>query len=128
MKNKTFLLIMSIYGLLLGGIMLFNASGTMRDYGIQNIDSYHISIFQYLGLSDIGFSFVGLLIYKNGESASIRAMLFALVFVAISAVLKGYYDVFVVGLPSTTYFWIDSTLRLMIGLVSLYFAMRKEKQ
>lgn len=58
MKISTFSLILAIYGFLTGGMMLFNATGSLHDYGVVQADMYHKVIFQYLGISNLGMALI----------------------------------------------------------------------
>lgn len=128
MKTSYFLIALAIYGFITGGMLLFNASGSLGNFGITSSDKYHILILQYLGIADIGLSIILLLSRNSIDKLSIRHLLIGMAFILIGNVLKGLYDVFVVHIPANTYFWVDYSFTLLVGFACLYFAFRTDKK
>ena len=127
MKTSNFLLFFAIYGFIAGGMMLFNANGSLVNYGIQPIDQFHIVILQYLGLVNIT---VGLLIFllRNEQSEKvINAILLYGLITCVGSFLKACYDIFLKDVPSNTFFWVDMSFRLLVGLVCVFFIFRANK-
>jgi hypothetical protein len=124
MKTSYFLIFLAIYGFITGGMLLFNPSGSLENFGITSSDKYHIVILQYLGVADIGLSIILLLSRNSSDSHSIRNILLGMAFVLIGNVLKGLYDVFFVHIPANTYFWVDYSFTLLVGFACIYFAFR----
>jgi hypothetical protein len=127
MKSNTFLLILAIYYFTGGCLALFNASGLLADFGAKNIDQYHIATTQYLGQTNFGLALMAYLIRMANDFGSKKAFLWGAVFLAFSAELKGLYDMNVLLIPTTTSSWVDTSIRLVIGFASLYFATRKKE-
>lgn len=125
MKTSTALLIFSIYGIVTGLLLLFHSAGSLHDYGVANVDFYHVAILQYLGITDIGFGILGVLIRNSPDAKAIKGYWYVGAFVTLGSFLKGTYDFFVLGLSASNFFWIDMSVRGVVGLVCLYFAFKK---
>jgi hypothetical protein len=128
MKTSNFLTFLTIYGFIAGGMMLFNATGSLQNYGVQPIDQYHIVILQYLGIANIGMALVTFLSRNSSESTIAHTILIATAFTTISSFLKACYDIFLLNVPSNTFFWIDMSFRLLVGFACVYFAFRTDKK
>jgi hypothetical protein len=128
MKTSYFLIFLAIYGFITGGMLLFNPSASLENFGITSSDKYHIIILQYLGIADIGLSIILLLSRNSIDKLSLRNLLIGSAFILISNVLKGLYDVFLVHIPANTYFWVDYSFTLLVGFTCIYFAFRKEEK
>lgn len=128
MKTSYFLIFLAIYGFITGGMLLFNPSGSLENFGLTASDKYHIVIIQYLGVVDIGLSIILLLFRNSNDSQSIRNILIGSAFILISNVLKGLYDVFLVlRIPANTFFWVDYSFTLLVGFACIYFAFRSNE-
>jgi hypothetical protein len=125
MKTSYFLIFLAIYGFIAGGMMLFNATGSLQNYGVQPIDQYHIVILQYLGITNIGLGLITFLSRNSSEPTVAYTILIATAFNCISSFLKACYDIFLLNVPSNTFFWIDMSFRLLVGFTCIYFAFRK---
>jgi hypothetical protein len=125
MKTSYFLIFLALYGFFTGGMLLFNPSGSLENFGITSSDKYHIVILQYLGIADIGLSIILLLSRNSIDSHSLRNILLGMAFILIGNVLKGLYDVFFIHIPANTYFWVDYAFTLLVGFACIYFAFRK---
>jgi hypothetical protein len=128
MKTSNFLTFLAIYGFIAGGMMLFNATGSLQNYGVQPIDQYHIVILQYLGIANLGLALVTFLSRNSSESAIAYTILIATAFTCISSFLKACYDIFLLNVPSNTFFWIDMSFRLLVGFACVYFAFRTNEK
>jgi hypothetical protein len=128
MKTSNFLTFLAIYGFIAGGMMLFNATGSLQNYGVQPIDQYHIVILQYLGIANIGMALVTFLSRNSSESTIAHTIFIATAFTCISSFLKACYDIFLLNVPSNTFFWIDMSFRLLVGFACIYFAFRTDKK
>lgn len=128
MKTSNFLTFLSIYGFIVGGMMLFNAAGSLQKYDVKPIDQYHIVIMQYLGIVNIGLTLIFFLFRNSNDPLVIRNILLPAALLNIASFLKACYDIFLLNVPSNTFFWVDMSFRLLVGFVCLYFAFRKEEQ
>jgi hypothetical protein len=128
MKTSNFLLFLAIYGFIGGCMMLFNANGSLVNYGQQPIDQYHISILQYLGLTNIGIALLSYQLRNETSTKVIQSLLLCTALLTIGSFLKACYDIFLVHFPSSTFFWVDMSFRLLIGLVTVYFLLNVNKK
>lgn len=128
MKISNFLLFLAIYGFITGGMMLFNANGSLVNYAVQPIDQYHIVILQYLGLANIGIAFLSYQLRNETSAKVIQAVLGSTALLTIGSFLKACYDIFLMHVPSNTFFWVDMTFRLLVGLATVYFLVNTKKQ
>ena len=124
MKTSNFLTFLAIYGFIAGGMMLFNANGSLQNYGVQPIDQYHLAILQYLGIINIGVALITFLSRNSSESIVAHNILIVTAFTCIISFLKACYDIFLLNVPSNTFFWVDMSFRLLVGFACLYFAFR----
>lgn len=119
MKISNFLLFVAIYAIIVGVMQLFNANGSLVNYGQQPIDQYHIVILQYIGIANIA---AGLMYYRLRNEQSVNVISTLLIYGIITCVgsfFKACYDIFLKDVPSNTFFWIDMSFRLLVGLVTL---------
>lgn len=128
MKTSNFLTFLSIYGFIVGGMMLFNAAGSLQNYDVKPIDQYHIVIMQYLGIVNIGLTLIFFLFRNSNDPLVIRNILLPAALLNIASFLKACYDIFLLHVPSNTFFWVDMSFRLLVGFTCLYFALRKEER
>ena len=128
MKTSNFITFLAIYGFIAGGMMLFNPVGSFQNYGIQPIDQYHIATLQYLGISNISLALVSFLFRNSNDPLAIRNVLIVTASVTILSFPKACYDIFLLHVPSNTFFWVDMSFRLLVGIVCLYFVFRKEEK
>ena len=128
MKTSNFLTFLAIYGFIAGGMMLFNPAGSLQNYGVQPIDQYHIATLQYLGIANIGLALVSFLFRNSSDTFTFHNIMVVTAFISIASFLKACYDIFLLHVPSNTFFWVDMSFRLLVGIVCLYFVFRKEEQ
>jgi hypothetical protein len=107
-------------------MMLFDGAGSLKNYGVQPIDQYHIATIQYLGITNIGLALTTFLLRKSNDKNVIRSIVVVTAFDTIFSFLKGCYDVFLLHIPANNFFWIDMTFRLLVGLVAVYFVFKPD--
>ena len=128
MKTSNFLTFLAIYGFIAGGMMLFNPAGSLQNYGVQPIDQYHIATLQYLGIANIGLALVSFLFRNSSDTFTFHNIMVVTAFISIASFLKACYDIFLLHVPSNTFFWVDMSFRLLVGFACLHFAFRKEEK
>lgn len=126
MKTSYLLIFLTFYAFLAGAMMLFNAAGTLQDYGVQHIDKDHISTIQFLGLTNIGLG-LNTFLFRNANTVNARNIFITTAFLTIGCVLKGCYDVFGQGIVANDFVWVDMAFRLLVGLVAVYYIFKNTK-
>ncbi|MDZ7898435.1 MAG: hypothetical protein U5N85_10485 [Arcicella sp.] len=63
---------------------------------------------------------------NSNDPLAIRNILLPAALLNIASFLKACYDIFLLNVPSNTFFWVDMSFRLLVGFACLYFAFRKE--
>lgn len=128
MKISNFLLFVAIYAIIVGVMQLFNANGSLVNYGQQPIDQYHIVILQYIGIANIA---AGLMYYRLRNEQSVNVISTLLIYGIITCVgsfFKACYDIFLKDVPSNTFFWIDMSFRLLVGFVCAFYLLSANKK
>lgn len=124
MSRSTFILLASLYGLLLSVGMLFAPEALLQTYGNPVKDTLHIVLFQFLGMSNLAVGIIGLLVRNAEPSLGLRAYLTGSAVNIIGGVALGVYHVTMLGIPNSTFFTVDSLWRLALGLGMMYYLMR----
>ncbi|MBC7891380.1 MAG: hypothetical protein H7Y12_04130 [Sphingobacteriaceae bacterium] len=124
MSRSTFILVVSLYGLLLSLGMLFAPEPLLQGYGNPVKDTLHVVLFQFLGMSNLGVAIIGLLIRNAEPSLGLRAFLTGQAVTLVGGVALGVYHVTMMGVPNSTFFTVDSLWRLALGLGMVYYLMR----
>jgi hypothetical protein len=125
MKRSTFMLIASIYGFLLGAILVFAPSEAMKNYGYQTIDYLHTDLSVHVGgLVLILAAF--LFLHRNSENEGIINLL--LLMNCIASITGALYDIYsfkhaAIPMPASGYF--DIGLRLIIGFAYIFYLKKK---
>lgn len=128
MSRSLFLLLTSIYGLLLTLSMVFTPEAALQNYGVPTIDRTHISIMQFLGLSNGAFAMLAFLSRKAPNSYSLRTILLSSATLLLAGVFMGVYQVFVLKPPVSSLFIGDSIFRLILGLGFAYYYNREKQE
>ncbi len=127
MSRSLFLLLAGVYGILLFVAMLFATESALQSYGVATADLNHVSIMQFLGLSTGALS-VPLLLNRNApNSHTLRTLLLAQGGYILGGVVLGFYHVYVLHVPSSSFFLADTLFRLVLGLGFIYFHTRESE-
>lgn len=128
MSRSVFLLIVGIYNALLALSMIFMAEPSLKNYGVPAVDLAHISVMQYLGVTNGGLALLCFLNRKAPSSVGLRNTLLTLAVTGLAGIIKGLYDIFVLHPPMSAFFIGDSLFRLVLGLGFVYFYNQETKQ
>jgi len=126
MKRSTFVLIICIYGFLLGITMFFFSKSTVAFFDGDPENFHEVGLMRFFGALHLGFNFVGLSIRHTLDTKVAKAYLLGTAFVFLASLGTGLYNVYGLGLPPNDSFWFDSSLWTILGLGCLYF-YSKEK-
>ncbi|MBC7572071.1 MAG: hypothetical protein H7319_20440 [Spirosoma sp.] len=128
MSRSLFLLLSGAYGILLFLAMVFATTPTLQNYGVPDVDLNHISIMQFLGVSTGALALLLVLNRNAPNTYTLRTLLLAQALYILAGVLLGVYHVYVLNVPNSTFFVVDSLFRLALGLGFLYFYNRETRQ
>ncbi len=128
MSRPVFLLIVGIYNALLALSMIFMAEPSLKNYGVPAVDLAHISVMQYLGVTNGGLAILCFLNRNVPNSAGLQNALLMLALTGLAGIIKGLYDIFVLHPPMSTFFIGDTVFRLALSLGLLYFYNAERKQ
>jgi len=124
MSRSTFILLISLYGLLLAVGMLFAPVALLAGYGNPRVDNTHIAIFQFLGIATLGLNTVGLMIRNTEPSPGLRAYLAGTTVTLFGGVVLGVYQVLVGISPPDPTFLIDTGWRFLLGVGAGYYLLK----
>ena len=127
MSRSLFLLITGIYTALLSLSMVFATEMSLISYGTPQVDLSHISIMQFLGVSSMGLGLLALLNRRAPNSVALCNTRLALAVTMLAGIVLGIYHVYLLDVPFSTFFVVDSLFRLALGLGYLYFYDRETK-
>ena len=126
MTRQTLILIVTIYGFLLGFVMFFLPEFAVSNYAGNPKNIHETSTMQFFGALHIGFNFIGLAIRTSADTKVVRAYLLATGFVFLASLGIGLYYIFTNQVPFLTSNWLDIAIWTSLGLGCLYF-WNKEK-
>lgn len=120
MTRSVFMLISAIYGLLLGGFLVFAPTEAMKNYGYTSLDVLHNDLSIHLGLMVIILD-IFLLLKRNSENQElVNTILWMTLLVTLSGAL---YDIYalkhVAEMPTIGY--VDIGIRLVLGLATWFY-------
>jgi heme A synthase len=120
MKRPIFMLISSIYGLLLGAILVISPSEAMKTYGYNSLDFLHNDLSIHLGLLVIIIA-IYLFLKRNSENQELVNTI--LWMNCIASITGALYDIYALKhidqMPTLGYF--DIGLRLVIGITTAFY-------
>ena len=127
MSRSVFLLIVGIYNALLALSMIFMAEPSLKNYGVPAVNLAHISVMQYLGVTNGGLAILCFLNRNAPNSVGLRNGLLMLAVTGLAGIAKGAYDIFVLHPPMSAFFIGDTVFRLALSVGLLYFYNRETK-
>jgi hypothetical protein len=127
MTRKTFILILCIYGFLLGGVMFLFPAFAVANFGgdITNIDE--VSTMRFFGALHLGFNFIGLSIRKTADSYVLKAYFLGTAFVFLASIGVGLFYTMTGQVPMKENYWIDISIWAVLALGCLYFWNKEHK-
>ncbi|MBO0938961.1 hypothetical protein J2I47_20580 [Fibrella sp. HMF5335] len=124
MNRTMFITLVSLYGILIVLGMLIAPQAMLQVYGIPALDKFHIALFQLMGMPILGLNVIGLLIRNAETGQGVRAYMTGQAVNLIGFSLLSIYHVIVHGIPSSTFFVVDTGWRVVLGLGMVYYLMR----
>ena len=124
MSRSTFILLVSVYSLLVVLYMWFVPVAALEGFGLPAPDKYHITQHQLMSMPILGLSIVGLMVRHAAPSVGLRAYLVGNATNLIGFVALSAYESIARDIPFTTLFLVDSLWRLLLGLGLVYYMER----
>ncbi len=120
MKRSIFMLISSIYGLLIGSILVISPSEAMKTYGYNSLDFVHNDLSIHLGLMVLIIA-AYIFLKRNSENQELVNML--LWMNLISLITGALYDIYALKHVSLmpTIGYIDISLRVVLGIITGFY-------
>ena len=126
MTRQTFMIIVIIYGFILGFIMFFLPEFAVSSYAGNPANIHETSTMRFFGAFQIGFNFIALAIRTSTDTKVIRTYLLATAGVLFGSLGIGLYYVLSKQVPFLPSNWLDVMIWVSLGLGCLYF-WNKEK-
>ena len=126
MTRQTFMLIVIIYGFILGFAMFLLPAFAVSAYGGNPANVHETSTMRFFGALQIGFNFIALAIRTSTDTKVIRAYLLGTGGILFGSLGIGLYYVFTDQVPFMPSNWLDVIIWVSLGLGCLYF-WNKEK-
>lgn len=126
MTRQTFILILNIYGFLLGFSMLFLPAEAVKYFGGHPENLNEVSLMQFFGVLHIGFNFTAINLRKSLDTKVVKSFLLGIAFVLFASVGTALYGAYVLGIPIHKTAFFDWGLWIVLGIGALYF-WSKEK-
>ncbi|MCU0327234.1 MAG: hypothetical protein MUF45_18725 [Spirosomaceae bacterium] len=121
MSRQTFILIVVIYGFLLGLSMTILPDEAVKFFGGEPKNITEVNLMRFFGFLHLGFNFTGLTIRKSNDSKVVKAYLLGLAIVLFGSLGSAIYAVYGLNIPIHNTAAFDWSLWGVLGLVSLYF-------
>ena len=126
MTRQTFMLIVIVYGFILGFIMFFLPEFAVSSYAGNPANVHETSTMRFFGALQIGFNYKALAIRNSSDTKVIRTYLLASAGVLLGSLGIGLYYVLTKQVPFLPSNWLDVIIWISLGLGCLYF-WNKEK-
>ncbi|MFN3849749.1 MAG: hypothetical protein ACK4NY_09985 [Spirosomataceae bacterium] len=126
MSRQTFILIVVIYGFLLGFSMTILPAEAVKFFGGEPKNITEVNLMRFFGFLHLGFNFTGLTIRKSNDTKVVKAYLLGLAIVLFGSLGSAIYAVYGLNIPMHNTAAFDWSLWAILGAGSLYF-WSKEK-
>ena len=126
MTRQTLMLVVIIYGFILGFVMFFLPEFAVSSYAGNPANIHETSTMRFFGALHIGFNCVALAIRNSSDTKVIRAYLLSSAGILFGSLGIGLYYVLSKQVPFLPSNWLDVIIWVSLGLGSLYF-WNKEK-
>jgi hypothetical protein len=126
MKTNTYILIVSVYSLLLGLPAVFAPMMASEYFGQSSPNMNELSLFNFLGAYQIAIGYLGYAAYRSTDRGTRRAWLLSITFLTFFAIIVYTYNLNMRQMPPHKTLYMDFTIWAVMGLSALYF-WNKEK-
>ena len=121
MTRQTFMLIVIVYGFILGFVMFLLPEFAVSSYAGNPANVHETSTMRFFGALQIGFNFVALAIRNSSDTKVIRTYLLSSAGILLGSLGIGLYYVLTKQVPFLPSNWLDVIIWISLGLGSLYF-------
>src|SRR6218665_4192404 len=106
MTRQTFILIVTIYGFLLGISMFLLPAEAVRYFGGNPENLLEVNLMQFFGVLHLGFNFTAINLRKSLDTKVVKSYLLGVAFVLFGSLGTAIYAVYGRGIPlhQTAYF------------------------
>jgi uncharacterized membrane protein HdeD (DUF308 family) len=126
MKTNTYILIVSVYSLLIGLPAVFAPIMSSDYFGQSSPNINELSLFNFLGAYQIVMGYLGYVAYRSTDKATRRAWLLSTTFLTFFALIVYTYNLNVRHMIPHKTIVMDMGIWAIMGLSALYF-WNKEK-
>jgi drug/metabolite transporter (DMT)-like permease len=126
MKTNTFILIVSVYSMLLALPAIFAPDFALAYFGGHPGNAHEQSSFNFIGGYQAATGFLGFAAYRSTDKAVRRAWLLAISFLTLFAIVVFFYNLKVRTIPPSQTIYMDIAVWALMALGGLYF-WNKEK-
>ena len=126
MSRQTFILILCIYGFILGFIMLLMPEFAVSNYAGNPNNIHETSTMRFMSVLFLGFNFTALSIRNSADTVVVRAYLLGTAFTLLASLAIGLYYVLSDQVPFLPSNWLDIAIWVVLGVGALHF-WNKEK-
>ncbi len=121
MSRSTFILIISIYGILQGTAMLFIPAIVSKNFGGDPTNKFELALWGFFGIINIASCSIYLQIRKSSDNQLIKTYLLVIGLAYFAIFAFSIYNHFVRNLPFNNSSPVDYTIWILAGCGSLYY-------
>lgn len=125
MKSNTFIIIVSVYTLLLGVVSLFFPNLALSYFAGEPENVQQHSLINFVGGYQIAFAALGYFLWKTTETTSRKAWLLMVAFLCILAIALMLYNKIVRLIPVQETYLLDIAIWAIIASGALYFRSKE---
>ena len=126
MKTNTFLVIVTLYSLLLGLPAIVAPIMASEYFGQVSPNANELSLFNFLGGYQLAMGYLGYVAYRSTDKATRRGWLLSIVFLTVLAEVVYYYNLNVRHMAPHKTIAMDMGIWAVMAIGALYF-WNKEK-
>jgi hypothetical protein len=126
MKTNTFILIVSVYSLVLGLPAIFLPDFSLEYFAAHPGVPEEQSLVNFLGAYQLAIGYLGYVVSRSTDKSTRRGWLLSIACLTIFAIVIQQYDLHVRGMKTYSTMYLDEAIWLAIAIGALYF-WNKEK-
>jgi hypothetical protein len=127
MSRSTFILIISIYGLLQGIAQLFFPTFVSKNFGGDPTNNFELALWGFFGIINIASCIIYLKLRKSADNELVKTYLLVIGCAYFAIFGFSIFNHFVRNLPFNASSPVDYTLWILFGAGALYYWGKREK-